>query len=90
MCTTIALTVPVAGSAKGPHGWFTLDHAYVGYDHPFHAPLEHAVSLDFVNEEQGPAARVAVELTRESARDLLRHLQEALDRADAYEQSPTP
>lgn len=87
MCTTIAATVTVAGSGKGPQGWFPLGEAYVAYDHPFHAPLEHAVSLDFVNAERGPGARVAVELTRESARDLAHRILATLEQAEAYEQA---
>ena len=85
MCTDIVSTAEISGSGKGPQGWFSLDHVNVGYDHPFHAPLEHAVSLDFVNEAAGPGARVAVELTRDSARQLARHILSALERADAYE-----
>lgn len=83
MCTDIAEKVAVAGSGKGPRGWFALDQAYVGYDHPFHAPEEHTLNLDFVNEELGE--RVAVELTRESARELAERIVATLDRADEYE-----
>ncbi len=85
MCTTIAMRTAVRGSGKGANGWFTLDHANVGYDHPYHAPYEHALSLDFVNDAQGPSARVAVELTRDSARGLAEAILTALDEADAYE-----
>ena len=85
MCTTIADKRAVTGSGKGPQGWFALDHAYVGYDHPTHAPFEHAVNIDFVNEAAGPGARVAVELSRDSARALAVSLLATLDAADAYE-----
>ena len=83
MCTTIADKLAVAGSGKGPNGWFALDTVYLGYDHPFHAPVEHAVTLDFVNEAAG--ARVAVELTRESARELLARLTDTLAASDVFE-----
>ena len=86
MCTTIAGKTPVTGSGKGPQGWFELDQAYVGYDHPFHAPFEHALSIDFVNEAAGPSARVAVELSRDSARGLAERILAALDQAEAYEE----
>jgi hypothetical protein len=86
MCTTIAGKCPASGSAKGPGGWFHLDQVYVGYDHPVHAPLDHALSLDFVSENTGPGARVGVELTRESARALATRILETLDAADRYEQ----
>jgi len=32
--------------------------------------LEEAITIDFVNSELGPAARVAVELTLEAAKEL--------------------
>lgn len=87
MCTTISAKASVSGSGKGPQGWFAVDRVYVGYDHPHHAPLEHAVSLDFVNETAGPGARVAVELTRDSARELAARLLATVEQADAYEQA---
>jgi hypothetical protein len=85
MCTTISARLPVTGSGKSADGWFTVDHAYVGYDHPVQAPVEHAILLDFVNESSGPGARVAVELTLESARHLVQRLTETLAQAAAYE-----
>ncbi len=87
MCTMIARRMELAGSAKGPAGWFDVAQVYVGYDHPVHAPLEHAVSLDFVNEEHGPGQRVAVELSRDAARQLRDALDAALVAADAYERA---
>lgn len=89
MCTTISDKAPVSGSGKGAHGWFALDHVYVGYDHPYHAPLEHALTVDFVNESLGNGSRVAVELTRESARELATRILTALEAADAYEGTPS-
>lgn len=85
MCTMIAEKLPIAGSAKGPDGWFSVTQAYLGYDHPVHADEEHALSLDFVNEALGPQARVAVELDRHTARVLVTRILAALDAADRYE-----
>jgi hypothetical protein len=84
MCTTIAEKVPLTGSGKGPSGWFDVTDLYVGYDHPFHAPHDHALSLSFVNEEAG--ARVAVELDRANARVLAERILAALELADAVEE----
>ena len=42
--------------------------------------IEHALNIDFVNESQGLGARVAVELTRESARQLVDLIGTALER----------
>jgi hypothetical protein len=70
-----------ASSGKGPQGWFPLRTATVYYDHPVHAPHDHTVNIDFMNPEQGPGARVAVELSLESARELLAALQVTVERA---------
>ena len=83
MCTMIATQVDVVGSGKGPAGWFTVRQASVSYDHPFDMPLEHALNIDFVNETDGPGARVAVELTAESARALVEAIRAVLARAEA-------
>ena len=68
-------------SGKGPEGWFPLRTATVYYDHPVHAPDEHTVNIDFLNPERGPGARVAVELSLDSARELLAALQVTVERA---------
>lgn len=85
MCTMIVETTSASGSARGANGWFPLAQAVVSYDHPFHAPVEHAVNLDFVNRSLGLDARVGVELTLESARELAATLMAAVNRAEAYE-----
>ena len=84
MCTNIVETGEILGSGKGPQGWFTLRQANVSYDHPYHASLEHALNIDFVNEAEGLGARVAVELTPESARELVRLISAALERGKPY------
>jgi hypothetical protein len=75
MCTYVTEKVAVSGSAKGPgatgpDGWFRVTDGSVYFDHPVHAPDEHTLNIDFLAPGQGPAARVAVELTAESARAL--------------------
>jgi hypothetical protein len=72
----------IDGSGKGASGWFTVRQVNVSYDHPYHVPLEHALNIDFVNEREGPGARVAVELTAESARHLIQTIQAVLARAE--------
>jgi hypothetical protein len=83
MCTMIVEKVKIDGCGKGASGWFKLEQANVSYDHPFHAPLEHALNIDFVNESQGPSARVAVELSEQAARELVRTILAVLDQAEA-------
>lgn len=82
MCTMIVTQVSIEGSGKGAGGWFTLAEANVSYDHPFNAPFEHALNIDFVNEALGPGARVGVELSVEAARTLVAAINAVLERAD--------
>jgi hypothetical protein len=83
MCTMIVEKVKVDGSGKGRNGWFKLEQANVSFDHPFSAPLEHALNIDFVNESQGPSARVAVELSEQAARELVKTILAVLQQAEA-------
>ena len=83
MCTWITEKADLTGSAKGPDGWFPLRQANVYYDHPFHAPMEHSLNIDFVNEVRGVAARVAVELSPRSARELVEKILVALETGEA-------
>jgi hypothetical protein len=78
----IAQKVAIEGSGKGTGGWFVVRQANVSYDHPFNAPLEHALNIDFVDPAQGPGARVAVELSADAARALVATILSVLDRAE--------
>jgi len=78
MCTGIVETAEVSGSGKGPRGWFKLEQVNVSYDHPSNAPMDQALNIDFVNPTDGPGARVAVELSPESARKLVKAILNAL------------
>lgn len=78
MCTHLTHRAEMAGSAKGPNGWFALTQANVYVDHPFEAPYEHTLNIDFADPAQGPAARVAVELTEEAALALVEAIKAAL------------
>ena len=80
MCTYVTLRSSVDGSAKGPNGaWFHVTDATVYFDHPVDAMAEHSLNIDFANPAVGPAARVAVELTADSAGELLLAIQQALE-----------
>lgn len=83
MCTMIVKQAEIDGSGKGANGWFPVRQVNVSYDHPFHVSLEHALNIDFVNEAEGPGARVAVELDVESARHLVETILAVLARAKA-------
>jgi hypothetical protein len=79
----IVQQIEVEASGKGMAGWFPVRQVNVSYDHPYHIGLEHALNLDFVNEAQGPGARVAVELSVEGARALVDTILAVLAEADA-------
>lgn len=81
MCTYVTATLPVAGSAKGATGWFRATDATVYYDHPAHAMADHTVNIDVRRPADGPTARVALELTADSARQLALAILQVLDEA---------
>lgn len=81
MCSYVTEKATVTGSGKGPAGWFELSHATVYLDHPYFSPLEHTLNIDFINEAAGPAARVAVELSPDSAKELVALIQAVLSAA---------
>ena len=83
MCTMIVEKAQVSGSGRGSRGWFGVNQANVSFDHPLYTPLEYAVNIDFVNEDMGLDARVAVELSPESARRLMEAISAALARGEA-------
>jgi hypothetical protein len=78
VCTHLTHRADMAGSAKGPNGWFALTQANVYVDHPFDAPYDHTLNIDFADPAKGPAARVAVELTEEAALALVDAIKGAL------------
>ena len=79
MCSWIVQTADVSGSGKSAGGWIPLTKANVCYDHPAHAFMEHSVNIDFVNEKGGLGDRIAVELSAESARQLVTAIIAALE-----------
>ena len=79
MCTYLTVQKPMTGSAKGPNGkWFAVTDATVYFDHPVHALADHTLNIDLTDPSRGPSARVAVELTARSARELVDAIQLAL------------
>jgi len=79
MCTNITIRTELAGSAKGPQGWFRIDTAHVSFDHPFHAPFDHTLNIDLVNERDPATPRVAVELSPTAAFELAANIIRALE-----------
>lgn len=90
MCSYVTEKAAVTGSGKGPDGWFPLSHATVYLDHPYYSDLEHTLNIDFINEAVGPAARVAVELSPESARELVARIEAVLKAVENQLFAPAP
>ena len=79
MCTYTTETARMDGSAKGPgSAWFHVTDATVYFDHPVHAMADHTLNIDLADPAKGPGARVALELTAASARDLVTAIEAAL------------
>jgi hypothetical protein len=85
MCTSIVEIAVADGAGKGGDGWFKLTRSVVSYDHPHHALFEEAINIDFVNTDLGPEARVAVELSLASAKELSAALIRAIEAAEIEE-----
>jgi len=85
MCTSIVEIVRADGAGKAGDGWINLTHSVVSYDHPHHALLEEAITIDFMNADLGPSSRVAVELTLEAAKELHGALTRAIAAAEIEE-----
>jgi hypothetical protein len=83
MCTYLTERISVDGSGKSARGWFAASEATVYVDHPVHAPYGHTVNIDLLNPELGPSARVALELTEESALALADAINRAIASAPA-------
>lgn len=82
MCTYATAVGEISGSAKGPGGqWFPVTRATAYVDHPVHAMAEHTLNIDLADPSRGPSARVAIELTPASVRELMATIQAALDAA---------
>ena len=88
MCTHVTETLDVAGSAKGPTGWIRVTDASVYFDHPAHAMADHTLNVDLRRPADGPAARVGVELTADSARALAETILRVLTAAQSGTDRP--
>jgi hypothetical protein len=85
MCTYVTETLTVTGSAKGGSGWFRVTDASVYFDHPVHALADHTLNVDVRRPADGPQARIALELTQESARELALSILRVLDQTGRKE-----
>lgn len=81
MCTGLVQRARVEGAGKGAEGWFKVEELSVMYDCTYHSSTPQGVNLEFFSEKEGPAARVAVELTPRSAMELVHAIMGSLHSA---------
>jgi len=79
VCTYQTEKVTIEGSGKTSDGWTSMTDATVYFDHPVHYGAGHALLIDVLNPQKGPSARVALELSPESARALANAILHSLD-----------
>jgi hypothetical protein len=79
VCTYQTELFEITGSGKGPAEWLRVTDASVYVDHPVHAMAGHTLNIDLRNPAQGPAARVALELHPQAARELAEAILRSLD-----------
>ena len=78
MCTYNTEYATITGSGKGRTGWVSLTDATVYFDHPVHAQAEHTLNIDLTGAGRAAGDRIALELTAESARELVAAIDRAL------------
>jgi Family of unknown function (DUF6295) len=83
MCTYNTEHASITGSGKGRSGWKRLTDATVYFDHPVHAQAEHTLNIDLAGAGDAAGDRIALELTAESARELVAAIERALGRVPA-------
>ena len=82
MCTMIAEKAKVKGSGKKIKSWIPLDSCDIYYDHSTYVDCEHSITLSFKNDMNPIESRITVEITPESALDIIEKLNIALNKGN--------
>lgn len=82
MCTMIATSARIHGSAKGAQGWGGVDQVVIAYDHATRTWTEHAVRLDFRDSGARGGDQVAIEMDLDSGKALLEQLSQVIASAE--------
>ena len=64
--------------AKKTNNWIPIDSCDIYYDHSTYVDCEHSITLSFKNEMNPIDSRITVEITPESAQDIIKKINEAL------------
>ncbi len=82
MCTMISEKADVKGSGKKTNNWIPLDSCDIYYDHSTYVDCEHSITLSFKNEMNPIDSRITVEITPESAKDIINKINAALEKGN--------
>ncbi len=82
MCTMIIEKTKVKGSGKGNKGWFKFSQANVSFDHPTHLHQDYSINIDFIEDHSKENKRIAIELTPQSAKDLIHTILKSLNKGE--------
>lgn len=82
MCTMISEKAVVKGSGKKTNNWIPLDSCDIYYDHSTYVDCEHSITLSFKNEMNPIDSRITVEITPESAKDIINKINAALEKGN--------
>ena len=74
MCTMISQKAIVKGSGKKTNNWIPIDSCDIYYDHSTYVDCEHSITLSFKNEMNPIDSRITVEITPESAQDIIKKI----------------
>ena len=85
MCTMIAERASIQGSGKTEKAWISIDSCDIYYDHPDHVDSEHAITLSFSNQLNPINSRISLEITPESAIEIIKKIKAALSKGDSLE-----
>ena len=78
MCTMISEKASVKASGKKSNNWIPLDSCDIYYDHSTYVDCEHSITLSFKNDMNPIDSRITVEITPESAKDIIEKINAAL------------
>ena len=78
MCTMISEKASVKGSGKKSKNWIPLNSCDIYYDHSTYVDCEHSITLSFKNDMNPIDSRITVEITPESAKDIIEKINAAL------------
>tara|TARA_Y100001970_G_scaffold1130_1_gene1321 strand:- start:6160 stop:6408 length:249 start_codon:yes stop_codon:yes gene_type:complete len=72
----------VKGSGKKSNNWIPLDSCDIYYDHSTYVDCEHSITLSFKNQMNPIDSRITVEITPESAKDMMDKIKIALEKGN--------